>query len=138
MEFTSVIFLPFELEIFVSRPKMQNLVSNFTKNGKKINHWIVSFFFKNDSFPDLFCFICINGVCKGPNPKKKVEEKDKKGKLKLKRKLLNRTNLSWSTVLNHDLKSSDQDSLSRSRGTQWECVCATVALLCISPFLGMF
>lgn len=67
-------------------------------------------------FPDLFCFICKNGVCKGPNPKKKVEEKDKKRKLKLKRKMLNRTNLSWSTVLNHDLKSADQDSLSGSRG----------------------
>lgn len=38
MEFTSVIFLPFELEIFVSRPKMSNLALNFTKNDKKINH----------------------------------------------------------------------------------------------------
>lgn len=78
-------------------------------------------------------------MCKGPNPKKKVEEKDKKGKLKLKRKMLNRTNLSWSTVLNHDLKSADQDSLSGSRGyTMGVCLCATVALLFISPFLGMF
>lgn len=67
----------------------------------------------------------VQGPGFGPNPKKVVVEEKEKRKIKLKKSMLNRTNLSCFRVLNRDFRSAEIKTVfsQEAGGTQWECVC---------------
>lgn len=71
----------------------------------------------------------VQGPGFGPNPKKVVVEEEEKRKIKLKKSMLNRTNLSCFRVLNRDFRSAEIKTVfSQEAGGHTMGVC-----LCVLP-----